>query len=199
VVLEDRFRAVKQVMVSGVVSDATRDGRRGQIQALALRLFRERGYDRTALREIAAELGLSKSGLYHHFPSKDSLLVSLVDPLLDKLEALVEDLPETLSTRKEKETFLTRYIDVLLEHREVVGLLSSDVAARTHPASGVRLHQVTESLYRRLAGPSAGLPERVKAAHALIGLQDAVGRFPEADVREVRKVSVTVALAVLDS
>jgi AcrR family transcriptional regulator len=199
VVLEERFRAVKQVMVSGVVSDATRDGRRGQIQALALRLFRERGYDRTALREIAAELGLSKSGLYHHFPSKESLLVSLVDPLLDELEALVEDLPETLSTRKDKEAFLTRYIDILLEHREVVGLLSSDVAARTHPATGLRLHQVTESLYRRLAGPAAGLPERVKAAHALIGLQDAVGRFHEADADEVRKVSITVALAVLDS
>jgi len=197
--LEERFRAVKQLMVSDVVSDATPDDRRRQIQEEALRLFRERGYDRTALREIAGELGLSKSGLYHHFPSKESLLVSLVDPLLGQLEILVSDSPQTLSTAEEKEEFLTRYIDVLLEHRAVVGLLSSDVAVRTHPASGLRLQEVTESLYGRLAGPSAGLPERVKAAHALVGLQDAVGRFPDADVSDVRKISVAVALAVLNS
>lgn len=181
------------------MADATQDRRRDQIRALALRLFRERGYDRTALREIAAELGLSKSGLYHHFPSKDSLLASLVDPLLDRLEVLLEQAPATLSTAEEKEAFLARYVDVLLEHREVVGLLSSDVAARSHPASGRRLQEVTESLYQRLAGPSAGLPERVKAAHALVGLQDAVGRFPDADVTDVRNISLTVALAVVNS
>jgi AcrR family transcriptional regulator len=182
-----------------MVADATQDRRRDQIRALALRLFRERGYDRTALREIAAELGLSKSGLYHHFPSKDSLLSSLVDPLLDRLEELLDSAPATLSTPQEKQDFLTRYVDVLIEHREVVGLLSSDIAVRSHPASGVRLHELTETLYRRLAGQSAGLPERVKAAHALIGLQDAVGRFADSDVTVVRDISLSVAFAVVNS
>lgn len=186
-------------MTSGAVTDAAPDRRRAQIRALALRMFRERGYDRTALREIAAELGLSKSGLYHHFPSKDSILASLVDPLLDQLEALLQWAPATLSTPAEKEAFLARYIDILLEYREVVGLLSSDVAARSHPVSGRRLQDVTEALYQRLAGPSASLSQRVKAAHALVGLQDAVGRFPDANATEVRDISLTVALAVVNS
>lgn len=40
----------------------------------ALRLFREHGYDRTTMRRIAAEAGLSPSNAYYYFPSKQHLV-----------------------------------------------------------------------------------------------------------------------------
>jgi AcrR family transcriptional regulator len=40
----------------------------------ALRLFRERGYDRTTMRKIAAEAGLSPGNAYYYFPSKQHLV-----------------------------------------------------------------------------------------------------------------------------
>jgi AcrR family transcriptional regulator len=40
----------------------------------ALRLFRERGYDRTTMRAIATEAGLSPGNAYYYFPSKQHLV-----------------------------------------------------------------------------------------------------------------------------
>ncbi|QCB50483.1 TetR/AcrR family transcriptional regulator [Rhodococcus sp. PAMC28707] len=46
--------------------------------AAALAAFVEQGYHGASVREIAARAGLSVPGLYHHFPSKQALLVGLM-------------------------------------------------------------------------------------------------------------------------
>jgi AcrR family transcriptional regulator len=40
----------------------------------AVRLFRERGYDKTTMRAIASAAGLSVGNAYYYFPSKDHLV-----------------------------------------------------------------------------------------------------------------------------
>jgi AcrR family transcriptional regulator len=50
---------------------------RERILDVALDLFTEKGFDKTSLREIAAELGFSKAALYYHFASKDDILLAL--------------------------------------------------------------------------------------------------------------------------
>jgi AcrR family transcriptional regulator len=50
---------------------------RGRILDVALDLFTEKGFDRTSLREIADELGVTKAALYYHFASKDDILMAL--------------------------------------------------------------------------------------------------------------------------
>ena len=39
----------------------------------ALRIFLDKGYERTSLREIAHQTGVTKGGIYHYFESKDHL------------------------------------------------------------------------------------------------------------------------------
>ncbi|SAI39863.1 TetR family transcriptional regulator [Bordetella ansorpii] len=53
-------------------------GRYDQIIDVARRLFARHGYQGTSLNMIAAEVGVSKAALYHHFPDKDTLYRSLV-------------------------------------------------------------------------------------------------------------------------
>lgn len=53
--------------------------------AAALDAFAERGYDGTSIREVAARAGLSVPGLYHHYPSKQALLVSLTTAVMNDL------------------------------------------------------------------------------------------------------------------
>ncbi|MCW2946577.1 MAG: putative transcriptional regulator, TetR family, partial [Actinoallomurus sp.] len=44
-----------------------RSDTREKIQAVALELFAEHGYDKTSLREIAERLDVTKAALYYHF------------------------------------------------------------------------------------------------------------------------------------
>ena len=83
------------------------------ITKAALRCFVINGYHGTTIRQVAAEAGLSVPGVYHHFGSKQSILVHLSevamhellsastrsvagagDAVLDRFDALVECLVE---------------------------------------------------------------------------------------------------------
>ncbi len=46
----------------------------------AFRLFMEKGYERTSIQDIINQLGgLSKGAIYHHFKSKEDILVAVTD------------------------------------------------------------------------------------------------------------------------
>lgn len=47
---------------------------RERILHAAARLFRERGYQRTTVRDIAERVGILSGSLFHHFRSKDEML-----------------------------------------------------------------------------------------------------------------------------
>ena len=46
----------------------------GQVLETATRLFTERGYEAASIRDLAAELAIRPSSLYHHFPGKQDIL-----------------------------------------------------------------------------------------------------------------------------
>lgn len=76
---------------------------RGQIVEASLRLFSERGFARTTVRDIAREVGITDAAIYYHFASKRDLLEALYEekgiaPALQELERISSDLPlrETL-------------------------------------------------------------------------------------------------------
>jgi AcrR family transcriptional regulator len=57
----------------------------------AVALFNERGYEATSMDELAGRLGVTKSAIYHHVPSKVELLRLALDRALDALFALTEE------------------------------------------------------------------------------------------------------------
>ena len=66
----------------------------GHILKVAARLFAERGYDATSVREIVAAAGVTKPTLYYHFGSKQGLAEALIRrphvELVGELRALLE-------------------------------------------------------------------------------------------------------------
>jgi len=76
----------------------------------AAHLFLQHGYSNLGMRQLAQELGLSKSALYHYFPSKDALFSAsltaitqkdmdlstphLDAPLKERIEALVSTIQQ---------------------------------------------------------------------------------------------------------
>ena len=171
--------------------------RREQILASALELFRKQGYDRTSLREISERLGISKSGLYHHFEAKDDLISSLVSPLLDRIHEIAATPP--VGTDEDLRAFLATYIDTFIENREVLSLLANDVGVRNHSRVSQRLARVNDEIYHHITGVEPELGATVRAAQVLIGLQGAIIRYAAADPEVVRDVCLRTALAALSS
>jgi AcrR family transcriptional regulator len=171
--------------------------RREQILASALELFRKQGYDRTSLREISERLGISKSGLYHHFEAKDDLLLSLVSPLLDRIHEIA--VPPPVQGDEELRAFLATYIDTFIENREVLSLLANDVGVRNHSRVSQRLARVNDEIYHHITGPQPELAATVRAAQVLIGLQGAIIRYASAEPEVVRSECLRTALAALST
>lgn len=53
--------------------------RREELLDAAHALFMARGYDATSVSDVIGAVGLSKGAFYHHFPSKEALLLALVE------------------------------------------------------------------------------------------------------------------------
>jgi AcrR family transcriptional regulator len=58
---------------------------------VAVAVFNERGYDATSMEELAGRLGITKSAIYHHVPSKVDLLRLALDRALDGLFAVTDE------------------------------------------------------------------------------------------------------------
>ena len=54
------------------------DTPRGKLLSAAARLFRQQGFDRTTVRDIARETGIQSGSLFHHFASKEEILFAVM-------------------------------------------------------------------------------------------------------------------------
>lgn len=86
-----------------------------KISESALRLFASQGYQKTSIREIAIEAGVSKGLIYNYFSSKEEILTTLINGLFDamwrkfgfyELEEITDD---------NYVEFINHSIDVVLE------------------------------------------------------------------------------------
>ncbi len=133
-----------------------RRGRPGYDQETVLRraveLFNRQGYDATSVGDIAHELGLSKSAIYHHVPSKEHLLAAALDEALGALTTAVDaalDPREGVPASVRLQEVVQRSVRILVEHRPAVTLL-----LRVHGNSDVEVAALERRrlLDDRLAG-----------------------------------------------
>jgi AcrR family transcriptional regulator len=82
-------------MADQSAQDLTGKGRRTRERILdsAVRLFAERGFERTTMRDIAAEAGCSLGLAYHYFAGKEAIVLGLYARLASELEIQVRVLP----------------------------------------------------------------------------------------------------------
>lgn len=94
--------------------------KREEIVCAATRLFQQRGYHATSVKEIAEAAGILKGSIYHHINSKEELLFEItmkgIQPAIAQLEKVVND-PDLDATTKLKKALaiqigtLTNYFD----------------------------------------------------------------------------------------
>jgi AcrR family transcriptional regulator len=170
---------------------------RERIQAVALELFAEQGYEKTSLREIAERLGVTKAALYYHFKSKEDIVRSFTEDYVHELDALIawgRDQPPTEETRA---ALLAGYSDIVERRLEVLRFLEQNQAAVHHLMTEHEgqdrkklFRQQFETLRDLLAPPDATLRDRVRASMAVVsvGLSCMLFKNEAADPAELRAI-----------
>lgn len=77
--MPSRVTAVTSDILVAVTTETKSARTRSTIIDAALRLFRERGYEATTMRAIAAEAGVSVGNAYYYFSSKEELIQGFYD------------------------------------------------------------------------------------------------------------------------
>ena len=77
-------------MVNRQITSAGKPGDQGDVLSNAARLFREKGFERTSLKEIAEACNMLPGSLYYRYNSKEALLVELMRRGVDLVTAEVE-------------------------------------------------------------------------------------------------------------
>jgi AcrR family transcriptional regulator len=97
----------------------TRNSRNDVVRA-AGRLFADRGYHGTSMRDLGKELGLLGSSLYSHVSSKQDLLVEVVEEGARLFEASAEKALATEGTASDRlQALIAGHVDVVVDNIEV--------------------------------------------------------------------------------
>ncbi len=109
--------------------------KREEILTTALEVIAKNGYRKASIRELAAAVGLSQTGLLHYFESKEELFAEILHRR-DDIDGLGADLIEV----ETPEQFLKVLAAVIRHNVEVPGLVqlyaqfSTEATAKGHPA-----------------------------------------------------------------
>ncbi|MCM3887144.1 TetR/AcrR family transcriptional regulator [Frankia sp. R82] len=139
---------------------------RSRILAVASTLFGERGYAGTSVRDISGCLGLTKAALYHHFPSKETILDALLEPFMLELGRLADLVRQT--PPPSPDLVIERIAEVMTGAGGTLLLLVDDPSI-IHRRIGERdMLSLRCMLVRVLAGPEPS-SARLLRAHCAIG------------------------------
>ena len=96
-------------MAKRAVPRESKTRRQREFVAAAARLFSARGYHSVGINEISAELGLSGPAIYRHYPSKEALLIAVLDEAITSHLEEVRDIVSSGSAPRE-------ILDAIVDH-----------------------------------------------------------------------------------
>lgn len=97
---------LRSLIAENLVSDPA--GARGRLLREAARLFRDKGYERTTVRDLAAAVGIQSGSLFHHFRTKEDILKAVMVETIRLNTALMQDAMEAEKTHRGKLRALIR-------------------------------------------------------------------------------------------
>lgn len=84
------------------------DSARGKLLQVAAHLFRNKGYERTTVRDLAGAVGIQSGSIFHHFKSKDEILRAVMEETVRYNTALMRASLAEAGTLRERLLALIR-------------------------------------------------------------------------------------------
>jgi AcrR family transcriptional regulator/DNA-binding XRE family transcriptional regulator len=150
--------------------------------AAALAAFLEVGYHGATIRDIAQRAGLSVPGLYHHYASKQEMLVAILDLTMDDLQTRM------LAARAEgvdpvgRFALLVECLALFHTHRRELGFVGASEMRSLEPAA-----------YERVAASRRAV-QRMVDVEVKLAAQD--GSFTTPHAHEASRAVVTMCTAL---
>ena len=140
-----------------------------------LELFASKGFGQVGMRELATCLGLSAGSLYHHYPSKQHLLLDLIEEFYEELLATLDRLNQKGPAKRDKlQNLIRAHLNL---HREMPWhfRLAERDSGCLNDEQQARVRQLREQYEHRLllmlgTKPRVGEQARRATAHAIANL-----------------------------
>lgn len=131
----------------------------------ASRIFAEKGFHSTTMRDISRETGISLAGIYHYFKSKDELLFLIQDNCFGRV---VERLEERL---KEASNPIEKLHIVIENHLSFFAANMAEMKVLSHEAESLAGEK-----HERIAGKKQEYTRLVRSILAEINKQNSNGK-----------------------
>lgn len=172
--------------------------RRTEILEAAARLFAERGFHATSMRDLCAALGMSPGNLYHWFPSKQAIVAAFIEA--DRAETAAR-LAALASTRDLRVALPRQLLAIVTEASEPAIRLYLEVYATAlrDPELAPLVRAADAAVRAQLAGllRAGGVPAPDRAALAIFALLDGLmARRAIEPARDLADLAAPVAAAL---
>ncbi|MFI2352880.1 TetR family transcriptional regulator [Streptomyces sp. NPDC019443] len=134
----------------------------------ALRLFQERGYDKTTMRAIAKEAGVSVGNAYYYFSSKEHLVQGFYDLIAAEHQAAVRPLLDRETDLEARLAgVMTAWLDIAAPYHEFAAQFFKNAADPESPLSpfspeSEHAREAAIAVHREvLAGAKGKVPEEL--------------------------------------
>lgn len=98
--LVNQDKILQSLIADNLVSDP--DSARGRLLREAARLFRDKGYERTTVRDLAAAVGIQSGSLFHHFRTKEEILKAVMVETIRLNTAVMQEAMNAADSNREK-------------------------------------------------------------------------------------------------
>lgn len=113
-------------------------GTKEKILQITDELIRDKGFNAFSFYDISKTIGIKTASIHYHFPSKNDLVIALIQQHLSNIKELKEKVAQK-SADKKLEAFLSIYTNIHNEKKVcIVGSLATD------------LHSIDESIGKEL-------------------------------------------------
>jgi AcrR family transcriptional regulator len=149
--------------MTGPRQERDADKTRTAILSASTQLFAEKGFIGASISDIAEIVGVSKSSIYHYFPSKEAILHALIDSLAQEIEVLVH------AARKQQmdpKKVLTEFSEILIRNQEAVRLVPVLMPGAPEEIESLLMNQV-KSLLKLL---TPGIPTKEKMMRGMLAI-----------------------------